>query len=355
MATYAICDRVLVDTAGNVVSSAQIEVRLLPGATLATIYSGRSGGAKTNPIVLTASDAGRVKFHAAGGAYRLTNLLTGDVWDYVAIGTGAEVDSDAFVLSSQIRPVLTAARTYYVRTDGSDSNTGLANTSGGAFLTLQKAIDTVAGLDRSIYDVTITVGAGTFTAGMTINGWGPGSGTVTVNGAGATTIISTTSARCLALLGAALTLTNVKMTTGGSGLGAVFVAFGGKLIIGSVEFGAVASGTPHIHLEQGARLDVSANYTISGGAGFHIYARYNATAEIYSRTITLSGTPAFASNYLSLSSGAVVEHGSCTFSGSATGSRYAVWTNAVFSGSGGSPTYLPGNSAGSVSSGGQYS
>ncbi|MCX7898545.1 MAG: hypothetical protein N2444_00380 [Methylocystis sp.] len=36
------------------------------------------------------------------------------------------------------------AATYYVRTDGSDSNNGLANTSGGAWLTVQRAMSTVA-------------------------------------------------------------------------------------------------------------------------------------------------------------------------------------------------------------------
>ncbi|TKT73671.1 DUF2793 domain-containing protein [Afipia massiliensis] len=68
------------------------------------------------------------------------------------------------------REVLTANRTYYVRTDGSNSNDGLSNASGGAFLTLQKAIDIVAALDLSIYNVTIQVGSGTYTSGAAVNG-----------------------------------------------------------------------------------------------------------------------------------------------------------------------------------------
>ena len=65
-----------------------------------------------------------------------------------------------------VREQLTANRTYYVRTDGSDGNNGLANSSGGAFLTIQKAIDTVAALDLSIYNVTVQVADGTYTGAV---------------------------------------------------------------------------------------------------------------------------------------------------------------------------------------------
>jgi len=69
-------------------------------------------------------------------------------------------------VTSQFREVLTAARTYYVRADGSDSNTGLVNSSGGAFLTIQKALNTVASIDMSTFQVTVSVQTGTYTGAI---------------------------------------------------------------------------------------------------------------------------------------------------------------------------------------------
>lgn len=60
------------------------------------------------------------------------------------------------VLLGVLAAVQLQAATYYVRTDGNDSNTGTANTSGGAWLTIQKAASTVVAGD------TVEVQAGTY-------------------------------------------------------------------------------------------------------------------------------------------------------------------------------------------------
>ncbi|ASA24308.1 hypothetical protein [Paenibacillus donghaensis] len=63
----------------------------------------------------------------------------------------------------------TAALTYYVRTDGNDSNNGLANTTGGAFRTIGKAISVIPQIVN--HAVTINVAAGTYAEVVTIQGF----------------------------------------------------------------------------------------------------------------------------------------------------------------------------------------
>jgi hypothetical protein len=67
-----------------------------------------------------------------------------------AIGTGSPGVGGS-------RELLTADRTYYVRTDGNDSNDGLSNTSGGAFLTIQKAVEILTKLDLNGFEAKIKI------------------------------------------------------------------------------------------------------------------------------------------------------------------------------------------------------
>ncbi|KAA1180706.1 pectinesterase family protein [Paenibacillus sp. B2(2019)] len=73
----------------------------------------------------------------------------------------------------------TADITYYVRTDGSDSNNGLANTAAGAFKTIGKAISMVPSVVNHV--VTINVAAGAYNENVTVAGYS-GRGLLTISG-----------------------------------------------------------------------------------------------------------------------------------------------------------------------------
>lgn len=260
-----------------------------------------------------------------------------------------EIGSGSAVFSSAIREKLTANRTYYVRTDGSDSNTGLVNSSGGAFLTIQKAIDTVAALDISIYNVTISVGAGTYTAGVTVNGPWVGTGTVSLVGDTTTpsnVIISTTGSNCvLALQGGKLTIGGFKFvtTTSGSHINAA----GGVInVTGKVEFGA--SAAQQIISASYGLVNISANYTISGGGTIHWYVESYGQIFAVVLTITLSGSPVFSTAFAhAATSPSLVDCRANTYSGSAgaTTPRYTVGAGGVINTGTGSTTALPGTGA----------
>lgn len=251
------------------------------------------------------------------------------------------------------RETLTANRTYYVRSDGSDSNNGLANTAGGAFLTLSHAVSVVAGLDLSIYVVTIQIGlAGTY-AGCTISA-------PFVGGTGSHVLISgdivspgsyVLSSQIAVTGGGTIYVQGVDFTSSNFGLN---VSTGGIAVIaGAVIFGACTND--HIDCASQGTVLVSANYTIDGSPGsYHLFASYLSYVDISARTITLTGTPNWPSAFVGVTGGAVFKANSNTYTGLATGARYSATLNAVINTIGGGANYFPGNSAGSTATGGQY-
>lgn len=255
-----------------------------------------------------------------------------------------------------IRDKLTANRTYYVRTDGSDSNNGLANTSGGAFLTIQKAWNTILTLDLAGNTVTIQLADGTYTAGLSISAPALG-GTVILNGNSSTptnVVISTTNCISLSAPGSAITVQNMRLS--GSTMGLLVSSPGAMITMGP---GLSFAGSPtqsHINIRQGKVSSAGNNFTIaSGGLGWLLVQQYGVfeTADL---TITFSGTPAWTSEGIIAVSG-LVSLWNTIISGAATGKRYAVSANGFINsfGAGTSSTYFPGSSNGTTSTGGGQS
>ncbi len=272
--------------------------------------------------------------------------------DYI-LGTTAAGAVKRFSASA-LRERLTAARTYYVRTDGSNSNNGLANTSGGAFLTIQYAMDYVCDAvdSGSVYIPTIQVGAGTYAESVEIKRLSGYHG--------------------IHLVGDLTTPSNVVITGGVASYDAEFLIGGfkitnaagaGLLLVGNntaantqnMEYGTCVSGD--IYLQSGALWYPLTGWTKTGTSPTHISLHSSARVDgtnANGQTVTLTGTPAFATAFITAEEGSIARLLGLTFSGSATGVRYTCTLNSVINTNGGGASYFPGNSAGSTATGGQY-
>ena len=257
-------------------------------------------------------------------------------------------------LQGQFREKITAPRTYYVRTDGSDSNTGLSNTAGGAFLTVQKAVDTAASIDLGTYDVTIYVGAGTWTAATTLKTL-VGAGQVVIRGVNAdmtSTVVHTTGASCFdGAFAGRYRFEWLRLQTTTSGCCISAYGGGAALEWANVDFGP--SVQIHVMCVSGARAESVGPYKISGGGYSHVGAYDNATLQLGAHTTTITGTPAFSGGFVVSARGASVVAVGPSFSGSATGPRYAASLNGTIITAAG-VLFLPGSNLGTKDSGGQY-
>lgn len=292
-------------------------------------------------LVLASTDVGKVLYQVDTGEYQILASVGPAVWSVI---TGTEAASGG-------KEVLTADRTYYVRTDGSDSNTGQVDTAGGAFLTLQKALNVVMyEINASTYNVTIQLADGTCVGRSKLRAW-EGTGTLTIQGNAVTpsnvVLRSSTGTLFAAVYGGNCIIKDCKLTTDTVGGHCLQASYGSYISFSNVDFGDCTSY--HMMGNTGGTIAAIGNYSISGGATAHFASSMGGLVQAYSKTITITGTPAF-SFFAVASYNAPLYIPSNTYVGSATGSRYsATYLGLIHSG-----VTLPGSTAGSVSNGGLY-
>jgi len=258
--------------------------------------------------------------------------------------------------ASQFREKLSAARTYYVRKDGNDNNNGLTDSSGGAFLTIQKAVDTVAALDINGYAVTIQVRDGTYAEAVTLKnvvGYSAaGDLTIQGNSSTPTNVIVQASGDCFAADGVPVCwdIKNMQLDPTSYGLKALY---GSYIRYSGVDF---AASSVHIWAGNASKIVCTGNYTISGNASYHIWVTGGSIIACQTRTVTVTADVSITKFAYVRTCGFLVING-CTFSlgaFSVTGKRYEADLNGVINTASGGATYLPGNSDGSTATGGQY-
>lgn len=256
------------------------------------------------------------------------------------------------------RPSLSADRHYHVRVDGNDANDELADSAGGAFLTIQKAVNVISNLDLNGFNAAVYVGDGTYTTPVTLKNvagyWGVGCLTIYGHaGSPCSVIISTTNANGIFASGITCTWiiqdVLVTTTTGGS---CIYANGGSVLNLTNVFFGA--SALYHIRCGSTSQVNITGDYTISGNATCHMYASAGGVFSNNPKTITLFGIPAFSSAFVNATQISFIDARSLTFAGAATGKKYNADLNSVLNTVTGNINYFPGNSAGTTATGGQY-
>jgi hypothetical protein len=234
----------------------------------------------------------------------------------------------------------------------------LVNSAGGAFLTIQKAIDTVATLDIAGFTVTVQIADGTYTGVNVLKnvvGFAA-AGNLVIQGNNATpanVVISTTSADAFSADGitSVWDIKDLKVQIAGVSGSGISANNGASVRYGNINFGACP--TAHAFANLGATITAISNYAVSGAAVFHWYALNASKISANGLTVTITGTPAFTAWTQAQGVSAITCYGG-TFSGSATGARYSATGNGYLFTNGAGATYLPGNAAGSTASGGQY-
>jgi hypothetical protein len=293
------------------------------------------------------------------GSGFLRSITRGALDNSTALATTAYVDRTT-------REKLTANRTYYVRSDGSDSNTGLVNSAGGAFLTAQAAVNKCVTLDLAGFNITIQMvnvtTPQTYTGTVTVSVPFLG-GVVTLQGDNTTPsnlVWSTGGSNGITVSGRGcrLDVSGFKMTTSSGGAAALLASDGGLLrIVNRFEFGAVsgacmqaqtageiqnfasaAGTTPHMKMTGNIGNLASAQ---SGGIVLHD----NVTTDIAAGLTCVNFLASFVAGY--------IQHVGDTYTTSTfTGPKGIAQSNAIVDLGGGATTAIPASGTFTTSTGG---
>lgn len=234
------------------------------------------------------------------------------------------------------------AVTLYVRADGNNNNSGLDDSAGSAFLTLDYAMSEAL---RFYQNAIIQVGAGTFTAGYANDA--PGQVSIVGAGGGSTTIQG-----LIAQAGQRIDVSDCKIVSDGTGLLAAGV--GAEFVASGIEFGAC--DYTHAWAKNGGSIALSV-YSISGGGGAHLRSGSFGTI-ICDDAATVEANLTFSDGWVVCDDGlGLIQYdgGSIDLGAfSVTGKRYDIQAGSVCNTYGGGATFLPGSVAGTTASGGQY-
>lgn len=216
-------------------------------------------------------------------------------------------------LNDRVRHRLLSNRTYYVRTDGNDANDGLTDDAAGAFLTLQAAADVVhETLDTNGFQVTIQAQAGTYNAGVLVDGPFAGGGPVVFSTAvyPSATIVNATI--CFEARKGAQFYVQGGWNPRGVTQNLVATQHG-RIYFSGVNHGSGGAGCIQVYATRDGYIEAQDSYLISGGGENHVQASHGGNFRQDGGTLILLANVSFShSSYYALTEGDITMTGSST-------------------------------------------
>jgi hypothetical protein len=256
-----------------------------------------------------------------------------------------------------IRELLTAARTYYVATTGSDSNDGLS--VGTPFATIQHAVNFVSTeIDLQGYEVTIQVSTGVYNENVTLKSLVGGNGKLLGDTTTPTNVVikaPALSTYCVhnevvgnqwAIKGFSLDASNLNNYASALSLDRNSVTQ-----IAFLDFKAIDSTVILINVENSATLfdSDSSDYTIHGAAwNMFIFVYTGANVNFQFNSLTINDTPTMNTMVSAAIRSSVVFFANSAITGTVTGKRYSVSELSIIDTFGSGVNYIPGTVAGTA-------
>ncbi len=284
------------------------------------------------PLFYDATFSSQISGYPRGALIQATGTL-GLFWMSIVDNNMTDPDTGGSGwIALLIRTTATAGVDYYLSPGGSDSvGDGSAISP---WRQPQHAWDFLSTVDLNKQAVTVHVADGGYNplhaSGQLLGQADVGSvlfqgNTVTPNNV---TIIATNDSSIVAEAGANFTVRGFHFAATGTGVSQGFgitCGRGSNVSFNNIDFGACA--TAHVNANEGSTATATAGYSISGASPYHLYSDALGIIQTFAGiTVTLTGTPAFATAYAAVSRNALIIANGCTFSGSATGTKCIVGT-----------------------------
>ena len=249
------------------------------------------------------------------------------------------------------REVLTGPRRFFVDAIlGNDAGSGMGQAS-DAFASLPRALAAALSLDSGGHDITIEIASGIYGLAETLRiGTGlTGGGKLILQGNSADPDAATIEATdsVIEVSSGYLLLRGVRLQNSSTVKAVVTVATQGEVILDQVAFGPAGG---HLNVA-GGRVALAGGYAIKGSAAYHLRVSEGGLYDGSAQPVVLQDTPFFSDTYITCSEGGVARVTGQGFTGNAAGKRFDLSTNGIIIAGG---NILPGDTAGTTQTGGQY-